>query len=264
MNILDALALGWRYSKYRWRCVLNAPLPSPSKAKVPKLSVAVIAQDCLDELRGLVDNVADLAFEIVVVDGGSCDGSQDFCRQHPQVRLIERPWEGHFGRQKNAALEACQGDWILHLDCDERVGPRLKARLPALCGQAEVDFYRLPMYWLTAEQPARYVFSRKHFPSWVPRLFRNRPEFRYQEQDPVHVTFPRAVKERMVKCYGAHLFHYVFVWRSREQLEAKAARYERDHPGTEQTTDQYYRYWRHPFWELRCDEQPEPERGPKP
>ena len=43
---------------------------------------------------------------------------------------------------------AARGDWVLHLDTDERVGGRLKDRLPELCTSRWHDFYRIPMYWI--------------------------------------------------------------------------------------------------------------------
>jgi glycosyltransferase involved in cell wall biosynthesis len=252
-------SLTLRQWKYRLRARFTArqlaSIPPPSQDLT--LSVAIIAQDCKDQLRGLIENVRDVASEIVVVDGGSKDGSQEMCREEgPLVNLVERPWDGHFGRQKNVALDHCKGDWILHLDCDERIGPHLKERLPKLCLQEKIDFYRLPMYWLVTEEPLQYVLTKKHFPCWVPRLMRNLPEFRYQEKDPVHVTFPPAVKDRMAKSYGAHLFHYCLAWLSRAELEAKAERYRQEHPGTEDTTSAYYLYWKHDHLIRNCEEMP--------
>jgi glycosyltransferase involved in cell wall biosynthesis len=247
--------------RYRARSIAERVAEAPrSGAEAPRLSVAVVAQDCVAELTALVENVRDVACEVVVVDGGSRDASLEYCRSDPLVKLIERPWDGHFGRQKNTALAACSGDWILHLDTDERIGPGLKARLSGLCASS-TDFYRVPMYWLASEQPARYVDTIKHYPCWVPRLLRNLPEFRYEDAHPVHVRFPKTVTRRMRKIHGAHIFHYCFAWLSRDQLEAKASRYEREHPGSEATTDSYYRYWRSPH-DIRPCVEPPPE-GPQ-
>ena len=38
--------------------------------------------------------------------------------------VIETDWPG-FGPQKNRALDAATGDWILSIDADERVTPEL-------------------------------------------------------------------------------------------------------------------------------------------
>jgi glycosyltransferase involved in cell wall biosynthesis len=229
------------------------------KKKPPKrqrLSVTVVTQNQAQALSGLLQNVEKFAQEIVVVDGGSKDATESVARAHPLVKYVRRDWDGHFGRQKNVSFQHATGDWILHLDTDERVGTNLIQRLPELMAGRH-DFYRIPMYWLASEAPLLYVSTKKHYPSWCPRLFRNLPEFRYEEDGhPVHVTFTKAVRRRMKKIHGAHLFHYVLCWLSREELRAKAARYAASEPGSEGTNSAYYLWWERPHLLLPCAERP--------
>lgn len=226
-----------------------------------RLSVTVVTQDQADRLAGLLANVEGFAHEIVVVDGGSKDATEAVARAHPLVKYVHRPWDGHFGRQKNLSFAHATGDWILHLDTDERVGENLRDRLPELM-DGRHDFYRLPMYWLASEEPLLYVKTKKLYPSHCPRLFRNLAEFRYEEEGhPVHVTFSKAVRRRMKKVHGAHLFHYVFCWLSKDDLRAKAARYAATEPGSEHTNAAYYLYWEQPHELLPCAERPLGSRG---
>jgi glycosyltransferase involved in cell wall biosynthesis len=221
-----------------------------------RLSVTVVTQDQARALAGLLANVEGFAQEIVVVDGGSRDETESVARAHPLVKYVRRPWDGHFGRQKNFSFDQATGDWILHLDTDERVGENLRDRLPELM-HGRHDFYRIPMYWLASEEQLLYVSTKKHYPSWCPRLFRNLPEFRYEEDGhAVHVTFTKAVRRRMKKIHGAHLFHYVLCWLSKDELRAKAARYAAEEPGSEHTNAAYYLYWEHPHELLPCRERP--------
>jgi glycosyltransferase involved in cell wall biosynthesis len=207
------------------------------------LSVTVVAWNRARELEGLFSNVESFARQIVVVDGGSDDDTEAVCRAHPLVTYVTRPWDGHFGRQKNASFEAARGEWILHLDTDERVGPRLAAALPRLCAGRPV-FYRVPMVWLVREDPPHYVRSKKHFPCPVPRLFRNLPEFRYLEDvGAVHPRFPKSVIRRMKKVKDVYLLHYCLAWASREELAAKADAYEGREPGSGETNRAYYLWW---------------------
>jgi glycosyltransferase involved in cell wall biosynthesis len=207
------------------------------------LSVTVVAWNRARELEGLFENVEQFAREIVVVDGGSDDDTEGLCRQHSKVTYVARAWDGHFGRQKNASFEAASGGWILHLDTDERVGPRLAERLPEICAKG-ADFFRVPMLWLVEEDPPRYVLSKKHFPCPVPRLFRNLPEHRYLEDEgPVHPRFPKALTRSMKKLKDVYLLHYCLAWASKDELRAKAADYESREPGSDDTNRSYYLWW---------------------
>lgn len=205
------------------------------------LSVTVSCWNRARQLEGLLENVLPFAKEVIVVDGGSEDDTAALCRAEPKVRYLERPWDGHFAKQKNATFEPARGEWILHLDVDERVGPKLAAALPRLC-RGWTRFWRLPMLWLVDE--AHYVKSAKHFPCPVPRLFQNRPEHRYREDEgPVHPRFPKAITRKMKKAKDVYLLHYCLAWASREELRAKAADYARREPGSEDTNRAYYLWW---------------------
>ncbi len=74
--------------RYRARSVLERVAEAPrSAAEPPRLSVAVIAQDCVAELAALVENVRDVACEVIVVDGGSSDASLEYCRSDPLIKV---------------------------------------------------------------------------------------------------------------------------------------------------------------------------------
>jgi glycosyltransferase involved in cell wall biosynthesis len=62
--------------------------------------------------------------ERVVVEHGSTDNTVEIARCL-NVKLSQTPdWPG-FGPQKNRAIDASTGDWILSIDADERVTPEL-------------------------------------------------------------------------------------------------------------------------------------------
>jgi glycosyltransferase involved in cell wall biosynthesis len=204
----------------------------------------VIAQDAAADLEELLRNVRGVADEVVVVDGGSRDRTPEVAAA-AGARVIRSPWPGHWGVQKNVAFDAASGDWILNLDCDERIGARLAAALPGLISSRRRVFYRLPMYWVIDERPRpRYVRSADHYPCHVPRLFRNIPEHRYVVDDLLHPTYPKAVRRRMTKVRGLHLFHLLFAREPRERIEEKMRRYEAQDPRSKEVNERYYPYWR--------------------
>ena len=91
------------------------------------LSVIIITKDEEAAIRRCLDSVA-WADEIIVVDSGSTDRTQQICRELGAKVHVTADWPG-FGPQKNRALELATGDWILSLDADEWLTPELQAEM---------------------------------------------------------------------------------------------------------------------------------------
>lgn len=94
-----------------------------------KISATIITRN---EEKNIGECLASLDFtdEIVVVDSGSTDRTEEICRAHPKVRFFHHEWPG-YGKQKNVAAGYALHDWILNLDADERVSPGLRDSLEA-------------------------------------------------------------------------------------------------------------------------------------
>ncbi|WP_369433755.1 glycosyltransferase family 2 protein [Psychromonas sp. MME1] len=73
---------------------------------------------CLDSVKGWVD-------EIVIVDSGSDDNTEQIARQYTDKFIAQHDWQG-FGKQRQFAQQQMSSDWILPLDADERVSDELK------------------------------------------------------------------------------------------------------------------------------------------
>ncbi|BDV42547.1 glycosyl transferase [Geotalea uraniireducens] len=91
------------------------------------ISATIIARN---EERNIGACLASLDFvaEIVVVDSGSSDRTEEICRADPRVRYYHHEWRG-FGAQKNFAADQATHDWLLNIDADERVSPELRASI---------------------------------------------------------------------------------------------------------------------------------------
>ena len=94
---------------------------------------SVVLEDCLASIRDVVD-------EVVVVDTGSVDGSDDLAVSLG-ARVIRHQWRDDFAEARNVALDAAEGEWILYIDADERLSPTHRAAVEQLLdGAREVAF----------------------------------------------------------------------------------------------------------------------------
>ena len=98
------------------------------------LSVAIITRDEERNIEGCLDSVK-WADEIVVVDGGSSDRTQELARRFTP-HVYEVPFKD-FSAQKNSALEKTTGDWVFFIDADERVSDELAESLKQVVGSEE-------------------------------------------------------------------------------------------------------------------------------
>lgn len=94
-----------------------------------RLSVCTITLNEEKDLPRALDSVRGVADEIVVVDCGSKDRTQEIARERG-ARVFERAWTS-YEEQWNFAASRAQNEWIFVLAADEEVTPDLRAALLA-------------------------------------------------------------------------------------------------------------------------------------
>jgi glycosyltransferase involved in cell wall biosynthesis len=149
----------------------------PPVKPVDGLSVIIIARNEERDLPGCLASVKDIASEIVVADSGSSDATQDIARR-AGAKVIFKEWEG-YGRQKQAALDAAAGPWVLNIDADERVTPALAAEIrERLSGSPAESGFQIPFRHFFLGRRLRFgrFSTETHL-----RLFR-KPSARYATQ----------------------------------------------------------------------------------
>lgn len=135
-----------------------------------------------NEAENLPDCLKSLAFcdEIVVVDDASTDGTVAIA-QTAGAKVVQVPDFPGFGRQKQRALEAATGTWIVSIDADERVPEPLAAEIRSVIAGPAHAGYRInrKVYFL-----GRFLRHGGWYPDRVLRLAR-RDSARFSD-DPVH------------------------------------------------------------------------------
>ncbi|MBT8129513.1 MAG: glycosyltransferase family 2 protein [Gammaproteobacteria bacterium] len=97
---------------------------------MPKISACIISfneekkiEDCLKSLQPVVD-------EIVVIDSLSSDRTREIAGNYTD-KIYEQEFLGHI-EQKNLAVDKASHDWVLSLDCDERLSEQLQRSILAV------------------------------------------------------------------------------------------------------------------------------------
>ena len=166
-----------------------------------KLSAILITKNEAFHLRACLESVA-FADQIVVVDSESTDDTVEIARAAGAKVIQTGDWPG-FGPQKNRALAAADGEWVLSIDADERVTPELAAEIQAVLELAHpADAYEIPRKsWYCG----RFIEHAGWTPDYVTRLVR-RGHARFSD-DLVH---ERLIVDAPIGRLKTPLLHYSF------------------------------------------------------
>ena len=107
-----------------------------------KISIAVIAKNEADRISRLLKS-AEFADEVIVVDSGSTDGTQDLCAQLG-AKVVFNKWPG-YAAQKQFAMEHATSEWILNLDADEEISDSLAEEIQHVVNDAGPDISAFSM-----------------------------------------------------------------------------------------------------------------------
>ncbi len=141
--------------------------PAPhNPPKLVKLSVIIITRNEAVNIRACMERVR-FADEIVVVDSDSTDGTADICREFG-AKVFNQPFAG-YGRQKNAALDRANGEWVLSVDADERVPEALREEICAAIAAPVAEGYRVARRNYVGDA---WIRHGGWYPDYSVRLFR--------------------------------------------------------------------------------------------
>ena len=134
----------------------------------PTLTALVV---CHNEERQLAECLAPLAFadELVVVLDRCTDGSAEIARRF-NAKLVEGAWPLE-GERRNSGIAACTSDWIVEVDCDERMPPELAQEIRRTISAASPGYFLIPFDNYVGDRLVRYGWGAAWGVSAAPRLF---------------------------------------------------------------------------------------------
>jgi glycosyltransferase involved in cell wall biosynthesis len=196
---------------------MQTSLPSAGKCDKPSagdrqdvvpLTVVVLTFNEEANLPGCLASVASWAGNVVVVDSGSSDRTQEIANEYGAT-VLSHPFETH-GKQWRwaldnlpAALPLNESEWILGLDADQRISPELADELRTLLGtswpaaepikqpsEMAIAAATIDGYYIKRRQifQGRWIRHGGYYPKYLLKLFR-RDRVLFDEHDLVDHHF---------------------------------------------------------------------------
>lgn len=134
-----------------------------------KISVVLAVYNEEKNLKQCLDSIKDIAWEIVIVDGGSKDQTIDIAKNFG-ARIIQTNNPPNFHINKNKAIDSSLGDWILQLDADEVVSRQLADEIKKVVSEnSDINGYWIPRknFFL-----GRFLTKGGQYPDYTLRLYK--------------------------------------------------------------------------------------------
>jgi glycosyltransferase involved in cell wall biosynthesis len=130
--------------------------PSPDAPRVSAITVVKNGERHLADALASIRAQTRPAWEILVVDGRSTDGTAAVARSFPGVRYLEQHGQG-LADARNQGLAAARGDWVAFLDHDDLWAPeKLEVQLSFMLADPALQYTTtLVQFVVEAETAAR-------------------------------------------------------------------------------------------------------------
>lgn len=166
-----------------------------SKQKIP-VSVLIPAKNEESNLPACLKSVA-VADEVFVVDSYSEDSSVEIAESYG-AKVVQFDFNGRWPKKKNWSLENLQfnNDWVLIVDCDERITEELWSEIAAAIQEEEYEGYYLNRRVIFL---GKWIRFGGKYPDWNLRLFKHK-QGRYENlhTEEVRNTGDNEVHEHVV------------------------------------------------------------------
>lgn len=132
------------------------------------LSVVINAQDVAEDLPQAIASVKKIADEIVVVDQDSTDNTPEIAKKLG-AKVYKHEKVTHVEKARNFAISKASNEWVLILDPDEEIPPKLAGEILKIIKDPKADYYRIPRKNIIF---AKWIKNSRWWPDYNIRLFK--------------------------------------------------------------------------------------------
>lgn len=166
-----------------------------------QLSVVLAVHNEANNLAPTLDAIKDIADEIVIVDGESTDNTVEIAKSYG-ANVIETSNKPMFHINKQMAMDAASGEWVLQLDADEVIDDELRKFISKIIVDNSTNF---SAFWIKRKNLflGRFLTKGGQYPDPVIRFYKKGKAFLPQKD--VH---EQMVVDGEVGWAEGHLLHY--------------------------------------------------------
>lgn len=175
-----------------------------------RLSIALATYNEQNTIGKCIKSVGAIASEIVMVDGSSTDDTVKIAKKlGANVIITDNPAIFHVNKQK--AVDACRGDWVLQLDADEIVSEQLANEILSAVKQsrpkADHPLDEINGYWIPRKNYflGRWLSKGGQYPDYTLRLYR-----RGKGKLPCKSVHEQAIVEGKTDYFISPLLHFPY------------------------------------------------------
>lgn len=130
------------------------------------VSVIIIARNEEEMIENCLLSVK-WADEVIVLDNGSSDKTKEIAKKY--TSLVFESSSDDFSALRNLAMKQAKGEWVLFVDCDERVLEPLQKEIKNLIKSGEFAAFAISRQNIIFGESKRYP---AFWPDWVIRLIK--------------------------------------------------------------------------------------------
>ena len=188
-----------------------------------KISVLILVTDSVNELPICLNNI-DFADEVIIVDGGSVDGTVQEAERILQLKslqykIIERKWDGDYAAQRCFGDDNATGDWLFWVDSDEAVSDYCAQNLKKYLMQQNKKIMSVRLKIMSLIFDEEHIAGGPGFLS-IPRIYK-REVCKWQKSDKGRDEKLNWDKKYSIDWNVVGLIHYAFLCEEKLRKKVK-------------------------------------------